>query len=92
MRILAGVLLALVALFAGGCSVFFAIADLGGSGLGAGFIWGPGLLLGGLCGWGAYKLFSGAPSKPSFSPANADDVALPPQDGTTPPGKRDNWG
>lgn len=81
MRIIGGIFLALIALFSGGCSLFFGFADLSGQGLGVAIIWGPGLLLAGLCAWGAYTLLTG----------NRASSAAPSANDSHPPKGPDNW-
>ena len=76
MNVVGGVILLLIALFTGGCSLIFALEDLRGYGYGFAAIWGPGLLIAAVSGWGAVKLLSrreakgkaGAPSPPPEDP------------------------
>lgn len=74
MRPIGGAILALIALFCGGCSLLFGYDDLTGKGYGFAIIWGPGLLIAGLSGWGAVKLR-----------ANPAPSAKTPSDDQTPP-------
>lgn len=91
MRILGGIFLMLISLFCGGCSLLFGFVDLTGQGLGVAIIWGPGLLIAFLSGWGAVKLFE--KPKPAPWPSLVADVE--PDDATPPPNpqppKSDHW-
>lgn len=91
MRILGGIFLMLISLFCGGCSLLFGFADLTGQGLGVAIIWGPGLLIAALSGWGAVKLFA----KPKSAPGPSLDTEVGPDDAAAPPNplppKSDHW-
>lgn len=79
MRTIAGIFLALLSLFSGGCSVLF--VSIGFAGIG-GFLLAAGFLVAALAGWGALVLLAEPTPSPSAPPSrnvrnDPDDDHLP---------------
>ncbi len=73
--------LALFALFFGGCSAIFAYDEFFGNGFGAYILWVPGLILGALFAYGAFKLLFGLkPPEDRADDTNNTDRPSPPPD------------
>jgi hypothetical protein len=80
MRILGGIILALIAVFCGGCSLLFGYSDLTGQGLGVAMIWVPGLAIAAGSSWGAFRLLSSTQSSANLQPSDptaAKDATKP---------------
>lgn len=79
MKILAIIFLALIVLFIGGCSVFFAVLSISSQGSnGTEIIWGPGLLLALICIFAIFQMIQPKrdvlpkPSQPETNPTPDD--------------------
>jgi hypothetical protein len=80
-KIVVGIGLALFALFFGGCSALFAYDEFFGNGFGAYILWVPGLVLGALSAYGAFKmLFVPKPSEDAAHDTNDTDRPSSPPD------------
>lgn len=66
MKILLAIFLGLIALFTGGCSLFFMLSLGTYDRSSASMIWGSGLLIAGVCIWGVWALLK--PSAPKNPP------------------------
>ncbi len=81
MNVVGGVILLLIALFTGGCSLLFALEDLRGYHFDFVGFWGPGLLIAAVSGWGGVKLLS----------RRKADAPSPPPDDPPPPPTMGKW-
>lgn len=69
MKALAATFLALIALFCGGCSLFFVV--MGGSQImDFALFWGPGLAIAGLCIWGLRRMYPRSAATPAADSTN----------------------
>lgn len=83
MKTIGAIFLVLIALFCGGCSLFFVVM---GDGKRMDFIilWGPGLAIAALCIWGLRRMYATPPAS-----SDAENKTTPPPPGNTPP--PGNW-
>lgn len=80
-RVIGGIVFALVALLSGSCSLFFAYLEYFEFPLGAEPIWGFGLIIAAICAYGAFKMFFGrtpSPEDAAESQSNSNTPGPPP--------------
>lgn len=75
MKTIAAIFLALIALFCGGCSLFFVVMG-GGQQMDFIILWGPGLAIAALCIWGLRRMYAAPPAS-----SDAKETSDPPPPG-----------